>query len=86
MTGPKLGGVVAVSVHCVAAKTLALSGNGSKWRPLGRGSTLHNRAPVSQRAARPRGLSDTIHDDPTVWRPQRVYCPMTLSGLTATWQ
>jgi hypothetical protein len=45
---PKLGGVVAFSVYYVAAETLALSGNGSKWRPLGRGSALYNRAPTSQ--------------------------------------
>jgi hypothetical protein len=50
---PKLGGVVAFSVHYAVEETLALSGNGSKWRPLGRGSALYNRAPVSQRAATP---------------------------------
>jgi hypothetical protein len=69
---PKLGDAVAFSVHCAAAETLALSGNGSKWRPLGHGSALYNRAPVSQRAVTPRGLSGVIHDDPTVWRPQRI--------------
>jgi hypothetical protein len=69
---PKLGGAVAFSVHCAAAETLALSGNGSKWRPLGHGSALYNGALVSQGAATPRGLSGVIHDDPTVWRPQRI--------------
>jgi hypothetical protein len=83
---PKLGGAVAFSVHCAAAETLAPGGNGSKWRPLGHGSALYNRAPVSQRAATPRGLSGAIQGDPMVLRPQRVYCPMALSGLTATWQ
>jgi hypothetical protein len=41
---PKLGGVVAFSVHCATAETLSLNGNGSKWRPLGRRSALYNRA------------------------------------------
>jgi hypothetical protein len=39
---PKLGGAVAISVHCAAEETLALSGNRNKWKPLGRGSTLYN--------------------------------------------
>jgi hypothetical protein len=81
---PKLGGAVAFSVHCAAAETLALSGNGSKWRPLGRGSTLYNRDPALQWAAVPQGLSDAVHDDPTVWRPQWIYCPTTLSSLIGT--
>jgi hypothetical protein len=54
---PKLGGVVAFSVHCAAKETLALSGNGSKWRPLVRGSALYNQTPASQRASMPRDLS-----------------------------
>jgi hypothetical protein len=75
---PKLGGAVAFSMHCTTEETLALSGNGSKWRPLGRGSALYNRGPVSQRATTPRGLSGVNHDDPTVWRPQRIYCLLTV--------
>jgi hypothetical protein len=67
------------------AQTLALSGNGSKWRPLGRGSALYNLDLVLQQAAGPRGLPSTVYGDPTVWRPQRIYCPMALIGLTATW-
>jgi hypothetical protein len=31
-------------------------------------------------------LSDANHSDPTVWRPQQIYRPTALSGLTATWQ
>jgi hypothetical protein len=41
---PKFNGAVALSVHYAATKTLALSGNGSKWRPLGCGLALYNRA------------------------------------------
>jgi hypothetical protein len=40
---PKLGGVVAFSMRCAVEETLALSRNGSKWRPLGHGSALYNR-------------------------------------------
>jgi hypothetical protein len=83
---PKLSGVVAFYVHCAAEETLALSGNGSKWRPLGRGSPLYNRAPASQWVATTRGLSGVIHGDPTVWRLKRIYCPMALSGLMNTWE
>jgi hypothetical protein len=56
------------------AATLAQSGNGSKWRPLGRGSALYTRDPALQRAAGPRGLSGAAYGDPTVPRPQRIYC------------
>jgi hypothetical protein len=66
---PKLGGALAFSVHCAAVETLALSGNGSKWRPLGRGPALYNRDLVLQRAVVLGGLSSTVYDDPTVWRP-----------------
>jgi hypothetical protein len=83
---PKLSGAVAFSVHCAAAETLVLSGNGSKWRPLGRGSALYNRDPALQRAVRPRVLSGAVYSDPTVWHPQRICCPTALSNLTATWQ
>jgi hypothetical protein len=38
-------------VHGVVAATLALSGNGIEWRPLGRRSALYNRDPTLQRAA-----------------------------------
>jgi hypothetical protein len=82
---PKLGSAIAFSVHCAVAETLALSGNGSKWRPLDRGSALYNRDPASQRAATPRGLSSANHSDPTVWHPQRIFCPTALSDLMATW-
>jgi hypothetical protein len=41
-SGPKLGGAATFSGHCAAAQ--ALSGNGGKWRPLGRRSALYNRA------------------------------------------
>jgi hypothetical protein len=67
-------------VHDAVTETLALSGNGSKWRPLGRESALYNRDPVLQRAARPRVLSGVVYGDPMIWRPQRIYCPMALSG------
>jgi hypothetical protein len=83
---PKLGGAISFYVHFVAAEALAFSGNGSKWRPLGRGSALYNQDPVLQRAVVPRGLSSVVYSNPTVWRPQRIYCPTALSGLTATWQ
>jgi hypothetical protein len=81
----KLGSTVAFSVHCAVAETLALSGNGSKWRHLGRRSALYNRAPGSHWAATPRDLSGAIHGDPTIWHHQRIHCPTALCSLTATW-
>jgi hypothetical protein len=83
---PKLGGAVAFSVRCAMAITLDLSGNGSKWRPLGHGSALYNRDLASQCAPVPRGLSGAVIGDLTIWRPQWIYCPTALSGLMATWQ
>jgi hypothetical protein len=81
---PKLGGAAVVFVHCAVAETLALSGNGSKWRPLGRRSALYNQYPASQHAAGPRGLLGAVHGDPTVWCPQRIYCPTATLGQTTT--
>jgi hypothetical protein len=72
---PKLGGAIAFSMHGAAAETLALSGNGSKWRPLGRRSALYNQAPVSQRAATPRGLSGVIHGYPMGLAPSTDLLP-----------
>jgi hypothetical protein len=60
---PKLGGTTVVFMHCVAAETLDLRGNGRKWRPLGRGSAIYW-DPASQQAAGPRGLSGAVHGDP----------------------
>jgi hypothetical protein len=81
---PTLDDAVVFSVHSAVAETLALSGNGSKWRPMGRGLSLYNRDPTLQRAAVPRGLSSTVYSEPMVWHPQWIYCPTALSGLTAT--
>jgi hypothetical protein len=83
-SGPKLGGAATFSGHCAAAQ--ALSGNGGKWRPLGRRSALYNRGPAAQRMVTPRGLFGANHGEPTVWHPQRIYCPTALSGLTAIWR
>jgi hypothetical protein len=74
------------SLNTAQRGTLVLSGNGSKWRPLGRGSTLYNQAPATQRADTPQRLSGANHSDPTVWHPQRLYHPTALSDLTANWQ
>jgi hypothetical protein len=72
--GYKLGGALAF-----------LSGNGSKWRPLGREAALYNWDQALQRAAGPRGLSGANFGDPMVWHLQRIFCPTALFGLTATW-
>jgi hypothetical protein len=73
-------------MHGAVVATLALSGNGSKWRALGRGSALYSRDPVLQRAVGPRGLSGAIYGDLTVWLPQTDLSPTALFGLTATWK
>jgi hypothetical protein len=73
------------------ATTLALSGNGSKWRPLGREATLYNRDPALQRAAGPRGLSGANFGDPTVWpltdryRSTGQFCAMLSFSSTGGW-
>jgi hypothetical protein len=65
---PKLGDHVAFSVHCAVAETLAQSENGSKWRPLGRGSALYKSGPsvamgghasrsIRRDSRRPNGLA-----------------------------
>jgi hypothetical protein len=54
--------------------------------PLGRAAALYNRDPALQQADRPQGLSDANFGDPTVRRPQRIFRPTAIFGLTATWQ
>jgi hypothetical protein len=71
-------------MHDAVAKTLTLSGNGSKWRPLDRGSALYNQDPMLQQAAGPRGLLVGGLRRPNGPAPSTDLLPAALSGLTAT--